>query len=116
MSAQVVCQINDLDAGEAMRVEMLRGDDDVLEIAIVRDEFGDWHAIDDECTHGQVSLSDGDVDGRTIMCWLHGSEFDLVTGEALCLPATIPVNVYPVTIEGENVLVDIDLPVNAEEK
>jgi 3-phenylpropionate/trans-cinnamate dioxygenase ferredoxin subunit len=55
-----------------------------------------------------VSLSDGEVDGCTIECWLHGSTFDLRSGKPLSLPATQPVPVYPVTVEGERVLVDVD--------
>ncbi len=57
------------------------------------------HAIDDTCTHADVSLSEGEVDGRTIECWLHGSRFDLVTGEPTGLPATRPVAVHAVTID-----------------
>lgn len=90
-----------------MRVE-LEGSDGPVEVAIVRDEAGDLHAISDICSHGQVSLSDGEVDGRTIECWLHGSTFDLRTGEPLGLPATRPVPVYPLTLDGDRVLVDVD--------
>ncbi len=44
--------------------------------------------MSDVCSHGQVSLSDGEVEGETIECWLHGSRFDLRTGMPLALPAT----------------------------
>ncbi len=50
-------------------------------VAVVRDEDGDVHAVDDTCSHANVSLSEGEVDGCTIECWLHGSRFDLRTGE-----------------------------------
>jgi 3-phenylpropionate/trans-cinnamate dioxygenase ferredoxin subunit len=56
-------------------------------------------AIHDVCSHSAVSLSEGDVDGRTIECWLHASRFDLRTGHPLDPPATRPVPVYPVRIE-----------------
>jgi 3-phenylpropionate/trans-cinnamate dioxygenase ferredoxin subunit len=52
------------------------------------------------------------VDGCTLECWLHGSRFDLRTGEPTGLPATVPVGVYAVTIEGDDVLVDISAPLN----
>jgi 3-phenylpropionate/trans-cinnamate dioxygenase ferredoxin subunit len=107
MSAQLACLAADVPAGAAMRVE-LEGSDGPVEVAIVRDEAGDLHAISDICSHGQVSLSDGEVDGRTIECWLHGSTFDLRTGEPLGLPATRPVPVYPLTLDGDRVLVDVD--------
>jgi 3-phenylpropionate/trans-cinnamate dioxygenase ferredoxin subunit len=107
MSAQLACLAADVPAGTAMRVE-LEGPGGPVEVAIVCDEAGDLHAISDICSHGQVSLSDGDVDGRTIECWLHGSTFDLRTGEPLGLPATRPVPVYPLTLDGDRVLVDVD--------
>jgi 3-phenylpropionate/trans-cinnamate dioxygenase ferredoxin subunit len=74
----------------------------------VRAEDGDYYAIGDVCSHGQVSLSEGEVDGLTLECWLHGSTFDLRTGTPTGLPAIRPVPTYPVTYDGEHVLVDID--------
>lgn len=68
------------------------------------------HALRDECTHEGVPLSDGEVADGTIECWLHGSRFDLVTGRALSRPATQPVDVYPVRIEGDEVFVRLDVP------
>ena len=96
-----VCEVGDLAPGEPLRAEV-----DGLAVAVVRDEDGAYHAIGDACTHGDVSLSDGEVDGATIECWLHGSTFDLRSGRPLSLPATRPVPVYLVTVEGERVLVD----------
>ncbi len=77
------------------------------EIAIVRAE-GEVFAIRDWCSHAAVPLSEGEVDGYTIECWLHGSCFDLRTGKPTSMPATVPVPVYPVKIEGDDVLVSID--------
>jgi len=67
------------------------------------------HAIDDTCTHAEVSLSEGDVDLEecALECWKHGSLFDLRTGEALTLPALKPVAVHTVTVEGDEVLVEL---------
>ena len=112
MSAQLACMVSDVPAGTAFRVE-LEGPDGPVEVAIVCDEEGELHAVSDICSHGQVSLSDGEVDGSTIECWLHGSTFDLRTGAPLALPAIRPVPVYPVTVDGERVLVDVDVTVNA---
>jgi len=108
MSAQMVCLTSDVAVGTALRVE-LDGAAGPVEVAVVRDEDGEFHAISDICSHGQVSLSDGEVEGCTIECWLHGSSFDLRTGEPLALPATRPVPVYPLTIDGDRVLVDVDI-------
>jgi len=59
---------------------------------------GSVHALLDECSHGQVALSDGDVENGQVECWLHGSRFDLTTGAPTGLPAIRPVAVYPVRI------------------
>ncbi len=77
-------------------------------VALVR--IGDQvHAIDDICSHAEVSLSEGDVDldECALECWKHGSLFDLRTGEALTLPAVRPVAVHLVTVEGDEVLVEL---------
>ena len=67
-------------------------------------------AVEDECSHGKVPLSEGDVVDCTIECYLHGSTFDLRTGRAMNLPATQPVRVFPVLIDGDDVQVDPDNP------
>ena len=93
-----VCTLDELPAVGAARA-MLDG----RIVSIVRAEDGSVHCIDDECTHGKVSLSEGEVSGCTIECWLHGSRFDLRTGEPLSPPATVPVMVHNVKIEDGDV-------------
>ncbi len=110
MSNERVCGISDLpEAGEAVRMyaggEML---------AIVRDNEGGLHAIDDTCSHAMVSLSEGEVDGCTIECWLHGSRFDLRTGEPTGLPAISPIDVYPITVDGDDVFVDTSITIGEQ--
>ncbi len=61
----------------------------------------------DECSHAAVALSEGEVDGCTLECWLHGSRFDLRTGEPTGLPATEPVPVYPVEIRDGDIYVSL---------
>ena len=73
----------------------------------MRAEDGSVHCIDDECTHGKVSLAEGEVEGCRIECWLHGSRFDLRTGKPLSPPATVPIRVYSVKIEGDDVYVSL---------
>ena len=89
-----LCPVDDLKPGEARRFDVAGH-----RIALVRvgDEF---HAIDDECSHEDYSLSEGEVlaDECQIECPKHGSMFDLRTGEACSLPATQPVAVYPVEV------------------
>lgn len=78
-------------------------------IALVRTSDGVF-AVHDRCPHADATLSDGEVDGITIECWLHGSQFDLRTGEALTTPARTPVPVFPVEVASvrgdETVFVD----------
>jgi 3-phenylpropionate/trans-cinnamate dioxygenase ferredoxin component len=88
---------------------------DGVTVAVVRDEDGDIHAVDDTCTHANVSLAEGEVDGCTVECWLHGSRFDLRTGKPTSLPAIKPLAVYPVQIQDGTVLVDVQSPLSAEQ-
>jgi len=76
-------------------------------VAIVRDSAGGIHAIDDTCSHANVSLSEGDVEDGEIECWLHGSRFDLRSGKPTGLPAITPIAVYPVKLDGDDVFVSV---------
>ena len=107
MTAQLACYDEDVPVEGTFRVE-LEAEHGTVEVALVRDEDGELHAISDICSHGAVSLSDGEVEGCTIECWLHGSRFDLRTGKPTGLPATVPVPVYDTKIEGGDVLVRLE--------
>ena len=80
-------------------------------VCLARSE-GRLYALRDVCSHAEVALSEGDVDDGTIECWLHGSRFDLETGQPTGLPATKPVPVYTVTTEGDDVFVALTAPDN----
>ncbi len=58
-------------------------------------------AIQDQCSHAAVALSEGEVDDCTVECWLHGSRFDLRTGKPTGLPATEPVATFPVDVRDD---------------
>ncbi|WP_110589207.1 non-heme iron oxygenase ferredoxin subunit [Microbacterium suaedae] len=104
MSATRVCALSELAQDEPLRVEV-----DGKPIALVRDSNDEVHAIGDTCTHGDISLSEGFVEGDTLECWAHGSAFSLRTGKPLNLPAYEPVPVYAVQIDGDDVLIDINV-------
>jgi 3-phenylpropionate/trans-cinnamate dioxygenase ferredoxin subunit len=109
MTFERVCARSEVPEDGSLRVELPD-----VDIAVVNFE-GELYAIEDVCSHAEVALSDGEVeefDGApTIECALHGSCFDLRTGEPTNLPATEPVPVYPVRVEGDDVLVDVDAPI-----
>ena len=100
------CNAAELTDGRPLSVEV-----DGQLVALV-ETGGELFAIRDECSHQRVMLSHGVVEDCTLECFAHGSRFDLRTGEALDLPATQPVPVYPVSIEGDDVLVDLDHPIH----
>jgi|TARA_B100000678_G_scaffold129350_1_gene108192 3-phenylpropionate/trans-cinnamate dioxygenase ferredoxin subunit len=101
VSAQRACSLSELEQDTAHRVEL-----DGVPISVVLDAEGVVHAIGDTCTHGDISLSEGFVEGDTLECWAHGSAFSLITGRPQNLPAFEPVPVYVVEIDGDDVMID----------
>ena len=101
MAATKICALYELEVNQAVKVEI-----DGVAIALVRDAAGDVFAIGDTCTHGDISLSEGFVEGQTLECWAHGSMFSLTTGKPLSLPAYDPVPVYNVELIDGFVFVD----------
>ena len=69
---------------------------------------GKVFAVDDMCSHEDASLAKGSLHGECVKCPLHGSRFDLNTGAALDEPAEDPVKTYPVRIEGDEILVQLN--------
>lgn len=62
-------------------------------------------AVADTCTHSEASLSEGEISGFKIECWLHGAEFDLRSGEALTPPATQSLQKFKITRNGNQIVV-----------
>ena len=96
-----VCAVSDVKPGAASRFDV---NGHRFCVVNIEDTF---YVIDDQCTHADYSLSEGDVweEEREIECPAHGSTFSLVTGEPQSLPATRPVHVYEVRVEGDDVIV-----------
>lgn len=103
MSEEMIGRLDDFEDEVARRIE-IRGR--VLAVVRLGDEV---FAVDDTCSHAEASLSEGDVYGeeREIECPLHGSTFELVTGEPTCLPATVRVETYPTRVEDGDVWVAV---------
>ena len=66
------------------------------------------YALADVCTHDGGPLGEGDLDGYEIICPRHGARFDVRTGAVLAFPAIMPVDTYPIRIEGEDVYVALE--------
>jgi 3-phenylpropionate/trans-cinnamate dioxygenase ferredoxin subunit len=69
---------------------------------------GQIYAVEDVCTHDGGALDGGELDGCRIMCPRHGAFFDVTTGKALTLPAVSPLPVFPVTIDNDEITVDVE--------
>ena len=68
---------------------------------------GSFYAFGDICTHKRCSLADGELEGTTVTCPCHGSQFDVTTGEVLNPPATEPVPVYSLRVEDDEIQVEV---------
>ena len=97
-------KISDFPPG-AMQARQIGGKD----IAILRWE-GSFYAFSNFCTHEAVTLTSGygAVRDGCVICMMHGSVFDVATGEALAGPAAEDLTTYAVHIEGDDVLVSVD--------
>ena len=99
MALHRLCDKSEVGCGSVKRI-------DELDIALFN-LHGTFFAIKDVCTHDQAPLSEGELDGDTIVCPWHGACFSVRTGEALSLPAIEPVETFPVILQGDEVYVDI---------
>ncbi|MCU0295042.1 MAG: non-heme iron oxygenase ferredoxin subunit [Candidatus Nanopelagicales bacterium] len=93
--SSVSVRLGDLREGQPRRITI-----DGVDVALVR-AGGQVYAVSDVCSHAEVSLSEGEVSDCQIECWLHGSRFDLRTGEPSGPPAFEPIATYPVRVEGQ---------------
>jgi 3-phenylpropionate/trans-cinnamate dioxygenase ferredoxin subunit len=100
-----VAGTEDIPEGEARRFVVNR-----IEIAVANLGEGTFLAVDDICSHAEASLSEGevDVDMETIECPRHGSTFDLRTGQPKTLPATVPIPTFPVKVDGDRILIELE--------
>jgi nitrite reductase/ring-hydroxylating ferredoxin subunit len=88
------------------------GDFAALEVKGVRIAIanvnGELFAIDELCTHEQCSLAEeGSLEGTVVTCGCHGAQFDVTTGRVLAPPAVEPLKVYPIHVEGGQIVVEV---------
>lgn len=105
MGLMKVCSVGDVPVGQARRVTV--GD---REIAVANLGEQGFRAIDAVCSHAHYYLDEGDVDvdEATIECPKHGSTFDLDSGAPRSLPATTPVQVFPVKVDNDDVMIEVE--------
>ena len=74
---------------------------------VIAKSDGEVYALDEFCTHEEVSLVDGEIYDHTVECWLHGSCFDLRSGKPTGPPATKPLATYQIRVEDGEVYVAV---------
>ncbi|MEA2213290.1 MAG: 3-phenylpropionate/trans-cinnamate dioxygenase ferredoxin component [Solirubrobacteraceae bacterium] len=99
-----VCPVSELAPGQRKLVEF-----DDLEIGVFNCG-GNLYAIEDRCSHDDGPLAEGEFDPAacTVECPRHGSLFDLSTGKPKTLPAYVPVDTFPVIIEGDTIKLEVE--------
>ena len=99
-----VCPLSELGPGQRKLVEF-----DDLEIGVFNCA-GTLYAIEDRCSHDDGPLAEGEFDPETctVECPRHGSLFDLTTGKPKTLPAYVPVETFPVIIEGDTIKLEVE--------
>ncbi|MDR7448813.1 MAG: non-heme iron oxygenase ferredoxin subunit [Armatimonadota bacterium] len=102
MASVPVARTSDLQPGEGRVVEAAG-----QAVALFRTAEG-WYAIDNTCPHRGCPLGDGALEGFTVTCPCHGSQFDIRTGAVLMPPALTGVRAYPVQVQGDEVRVVVD--------
>jgi 3-phenylpropionate/trans-cinnamate dioxygenase ferredoxin subunit len=106
MTFERACAPADVPKDEALAVTI-----GAYDVAVARD--GDeFFALQDQCSHASVSLSEGEVENGAVECWLHGSCFELRTGKPTHFPATEPVATVPVEVRGDDLYVDVTTTLN----
>jgi nitrite reductase/ring-hydroxylating ferredoxin subunit len=95
----VVAKASDIPPGTIKRFEV---DGEGIAVANVD---GSFYAFGDECTHQGCSLAEGDLEGKTVICFCHGGQYDITTGEVISGPPPEPVKSYACTIEGDSLVI-----------
>jgi nitrite reductase/ring-hydroxylating ferredoxin subunit len=101
MTRVELCNAADVDVGTALKVET--GD---LTLAVFNID-GAYYVIDDHCTHGPGSLSEGYIDGDVIECNFHQGQFNIRTGEVVLPPCTVPVKTYRTIVADGKVFIEL---------
>lgn len=97
-----VANVQDIDSSTPFLVEL---SDRAVALYRVNDVV---YATDDTCTHAEASLCEGEYHGYIVTCPRHGGQFDIRTGKAVKMPVIVPLDVFPVRVEGFAVFLSPD--------
>ena len=102
MSSKIeLCNADDVAVGTALKVEK-----NGLTLAVFNVD-GEFYTLDDLCTHGPGSLSEGYIEGDVVECNFHNGQFNIRTGEVVLPPCMIPMKTYPTTVENGKVMIEV---------
>jgi len=92
---------------DAVAAGQLRGFTVKMQSIVVANVDGDLYALEDQCSHQEYPLADGELDGSDVVCVYHGARFDACTGKNKSLPAVRPVKSYPVDVRDDGIYVEL---------
>ena len=101
MTTIELCKTGDVDEGSAIRV-----DKEGLSLAVFNIN-GAFYVLDDQCSHGPGSLSEGYIKDDTIECDFHNGAFNIKTGAVVEPPCLIPQKTYKVVVSGDQVAIEV---------
>ena len=96
-----LCSAGDVAIGGVVKVET-----NGLAVAVFNVD-GEFYVMDDTCTHGPGSLSEGYIEGDIVECNFHNGQFNIRTGEVVLPPCMIPMKTYPTSVENGKVVIEI---------
>jgi nitrite reductase/ring-hydroxylating ferredoxin subunit len=96
-----LCSTGDVAPGLALKVEIAD-----LTLAVFN-VGGEFFVIDDHCTHGPGSLSEGYIEDDVVECNFHNGQFNIRTGEVVLPPCMVPIKTYPVTLADGKVTIEV---------
>jgi nitrite reductase/ring-hydroxylating ferredoxin subunit len=97
-----LCGTADVAPGSALKVETAGF------VLAVFNLDGEFHVIDDNCTHGPGSLSEGFIEGEVIECPFHNGQFNIKTGAVVSPPCMVPIKTYKTVVENGRVLIETE--------
>lgn len=99
-----IAKIEEIPVGKVKVVEVEGAEDNRIAICNIR---GSFYAIEDVCTHDGGALDQGELIGDIIECPRHGAQFRVTDGSVVRMPAVIPLRTFPITIEGDDIYVEV---------